>query len=268
MDNPIFFLFKIIFDFLGYFFNINGDLPELVKNQQNYNIIISILQSELGPGILPISLHNSCHCSQSIVTCGDLVSSNCFASETSYQVLKKGIYPCAYPHKTGGKRYLTYIMSRTALYTFFRGSWNGFFVEGSIPKDDLVVELKGGSSISVNIDKQLLESIIRLNVYDDIMYYKDSTFIRNTLFDTLLEENEGLSFSSNDRLSEIISMYRASCSDELLNIVLDNGISLRFYDKFILDGIVYDLSGRSLFDGNDRLNGARIALTILSSSSL
>lgn len=46
-----------------------------------------------------------------------------------------------------------------------------------------------------------------------------------------------------------------------MNIVLDNGISLRVYDKFILDGIVYDMSGRSLFDGNDRLNGARIALT-------
>lgn len=52
LNIPVIFLFKVIFDYLSYFFNFNGDLNELIVNQVNYNVIVGLLQSELAPSVL------------------------------------------------------------------------------------------------------------------------------------------------------------------------------------------------------------------------
>ena len=77
------FLFKVIFDYLSYFFNFNGYLNELIVNQVNYNVIVRLLQSELASSVLSVSLHNSCHDEKSIIIIllGDAKNSNCNLSE-------------------------------------------------------------------------------------------------------------------------------------------------------------------------------------------
>lgn len=133
MGNPFVFFFKVIFDYLSYFLNFNGDVNELAIHQANYDVILGIIQNEVSPNSLTITFHNGCHIADSIVNCGDLITTSCLVSESSYQYVKKNIYSCTDPELTGGFRYLLYKISSSIAYAARSDCYNDPVVSKPTP---------------------------------------------------------------------------------------------------------------------------------------
>ena len=93
MDIPFIFFFKIVFDYLIYFFNVNYNISKLVEKQRIFNFILGILQNEVLPYYLKISIYNAMYYVNSIYNCGDIASTNCFSTESSYKYTRKDFYP-------------------------------------------------------------------------------------------------------------------------------------------------------------------------------
>lgn len=177
MDIPVILLFKVIFDYLIYFFNFNGDLKELIKNQANYNVIMGLLQNELGPAALSISAHNSCHYAMSVVLNGDLIVTSCFHSERMCQVIKKNCFSGSSPHLTCGRRCLTYNVAGSVMHMKKkddRGVIDVHMVGNPFYEDTVTDPCGYGKTVSIHLDNQILECIVKVNAYDGAQFYKDS----------------------------------------------------------------------------------------------
>lgn len=259
MDIPVIFLFKVIFDYLIYFFNFNGDLKELMKNQVNYNVIMGLLQNELGPSALSISAHNSCHSGMSAVLHGDLIVTSCFHSERMYQVIKKNCFSGPSPHITCGRRSLANVVSRSVVYGQQNQKHNqkALSTSNCLSINEVFVSCGDGTVVSIPLEKGILGSIVKMNVYDDIRYYKDSTYARNTFFDVLLEKNIGL---DSRVLGQMIRDYGSSCSEQIQSIHVNTSVDLSVFSNVCFGNEKVTVSTR-LLDRNGLLDSRRIAIT-------
>ena len=97
MDNPVIFFFKIIFDYLGYFCNVNYDINHIIEKQRNFNIILGLIQNELLPQYLKISIFNAMFYAYCILNCGDMAPNSCWLSEGGYWSTRANFVRCRDP---------------------------------------------------------------------------------------------------------------------------------------------------------------------------
>ena len=225
MGIPFIFLFKNIFDYIVYFYNFRGDFNELVKNQINCDILSGLLMNEIGPSALTISFHNLCHCLQSIIDGGDLVSTSCFVSERSYRFIKKNIYPCNNAELTGGKRYMTLKIADCVFAAYFNTTENEIQVNDTGNDLTTIRITENSSNIVLNEAKQ--KRIIQINAFDDAMYYSDTSYCHNTLFDQLWKQKLTI---LSEEITVLIDKYVKSSHSDIHNIIVDDS-PLSFHKK-------------------------------------
>lgn len=252
MDIPFIFLYKIVLDYLVFFFNTNSNLNSIVEHQLNFNIIVSLLQNEVAPSILKPTLHYACHYASTILNTGAIYASDCFISEAYYKLLKGNFIPC-------GNSGLT--MSKRAL---------GMKITGLLAKENSQkkksVSLYPDNTIDQlpTLSEDLLIKLGKCNIYDELMYYKDSSYAKITILDLLLDKDstewEGIvdDYIQNNqidrlfRCSRSVSIHSSSFrdvidEDEFLNDLfftrLKNGSLLVFYVigevKYMIEGEEY-----------------------------
>lgn len=178
MHIPFVFLYKIILDYMVYFFNANHDMKSIVEHQLNFNIIVSLLQNEVAPSVCKPSLHYACHYAETIINTGDIISSNCFKSENAYRIYKICYISCSNPVLNVARRNLAFKSAELIFKT--------------VPKNDkkAVINLrKESDNHAIDFTPEFLEKVCRCNLYDELMYYQDSSYSHVTLLDLLLNSN-------------------------------------------------------------------------------
>ena len=244
MRVPFIFLFKMILDYLIDFLNMNYDMKSLVDKQRNFNIILGLLQNEVLPFYLKISIFNAMYYLHSIMNCGDIASSSCFASEHSYMDTRHNTYSCGSPVKNA----------------FNRLTMRGFLSAFEIPDiedipfpeytefDSYIVVID--QNFSVELNKDILISIAKCNLYDEYMYFVDSSYSRNTFLDELLTSEIGINYDDiNNNVNKYLEnhpisvditntspiLYELAKSDDNPKITLEGELfyNNKLYDKRI-----------------------------------
>ena len=241
MKIPFIFFYKILLDYLVYFCNVNFDIESIVKHQLNYNIFLGLLQNEVAPTVSKISLHYACHYADTILNTGDIASSNCFKAENSYRRFKVNKIPC---------KNTILNMSRRTL----------------AQKSAMLIKKRvedGEKEQAPSLSKELTEGIIhtntlilkigKCNLYDELMYYQDSSFSHITILDLLI----------NKDISEWETIVDNYINDNKINFQLKQ-MKYQYYEK--MDNINLDLFQIKL--KNRRLDDSNLAFTRINNGNL
>ena len=196
MNIPFIFLFKIIFDYLIDFFNVNYDMKSIVEKQRNLDIVIGLIQNEVLPFYIKYSLMNALYYLRSILNCGDCRVTCSYLSESGYSNTTNNVYACGSPGENASRRLIL-----MALFSSY------------VEKDVENIPFKPSSNnsnyflnvLGIELNKDTLTAVAKCNLYDEYMYYVDSLYDREIFADILLQRNigvntEGINSSINEYL--------------------------------------------------------------------
>lgn len=171
-------------------------------------------------------------------------------------MIKRNVLSSPCPHKTGGKRYVVSMMARSSANNVVEVEWNDVYCSGFVGVNTVSVECKGGSYSTVAINTPCLEHIVKVNAYEDALYYKDSSYSRNTYVDIMLESGSGL---DNIAIDDVIQYYRSLYSENINSVSVTSTNSLEVYRSFCICQKV--TIPDNLFDNKGYLDHRRIAMT-------
>ena len=203
MRIPVIFLFKNIFDFLIYFYNADNMADMIVNNQCCFDVFNGLLQNELAPSLTTISLHNSLHYAQSILTCGDSSSCSCFLSESFYELIKNNVLSCKFPIITGGRRYITMYICKAFMKMKDKDK-SKLNIQLSEDSKNVIDLPMNNVMSSITLESSKIQHIIQGNVYDDSSFYIDPSYPRETLFDYLLNKEVSI---FDDNINSVVNDY-------------------------------------------------------------
>lgn len=257
LNIPIFFFIKVLLDYLIDFFNSNYNISTLVQKQRNFNIILGLLQNEIAPFFLKISSHYSTHYLQTILNSGDIASSNCFFSEHLYTLTRNNVYSCRYPLENASSR----LMMMRFVYHSFLDEEQETACEDSfddIP-DEVVLTPKYFDPLLIN--KTTLEKIILCNLYDELSFYKDSSYVRETFLDSVVRNDVSLdSIDIIGKVDEYLESHNVKARITQMTAVYNKS-----YFSFDVPCIQL---GDSLLTPTDNLWDKRIAFTRLQNGKI
>ena len=197
MNVPFIFFFKIIIDYLAYFINVNYDIQTLVEKQREFNIVLGFLQNEVLPLYLKISIYNAMYYARCIFNCGDMPANCCWLQESFYELTRDNYYGCRNPEYNTSFRlmmlsmiyqdrmYESKVADKTVVYRVRRETI-------TIPLLQRIIVVSGES----------IKNCFICNFYDELMYYIDSFYKRNTFLENIMKENIGINSNSINNKAE------------------------------------------------------------------
>ena len=200
MDIPFIFFFKIVLDYLVYFFNVNYDIYHLVEKQRIFNMVLGLLQNEIYPFYLKLSLYNAMYYVQSILNCGDVASTNCFRSERSYKTTRAVFGNGNNPSQTASSKIMMFSLLCDNIFDDSKKVSNNIRCH-TIPES---FEITPYHSISFKINREDIINTVKCNLYDEITYYTDSLYSRETFLEMAIEKQIGI---NNHEINTIASQY-------------------------------------------------------------
>ena len=96
---PAVFAAAVIIQGMAYTFNFDGDLRELSRVQTAIIFFLNLLQGEVKPSAITISLHTLVHLFVSVICTGNPAIDNCLNQESMYALVKRCLQPGRNPEK-------------------------------------------------------------------------------------------------------------------------------------------------------------------------
>ena len=197
MKIPFIFFFKIIFDYLAYFVSVNYDIQNLVEKQRNFNIVLGFLQNEVLPYYLKISIYNAMYYAYCIFNCGDMPANCCWLQESFYELTRDNFYGCRNPEDNTSYRLM--MLSMIFQDKLFESKVAHKSVVYRVRRETITIPLLERRIV---VSGESITNCFICNFYDELMYYVDSSYNRNTFLDKIIKKNIGINSPSFDKEAE------------------------------------------------------------------
>ena len=258
LSHPVIFLFKVVFDYLVEFYNVNYNISRLVEKQTVYNIILGLLQNELLPGFLKVSVFNSVHYLNTILNCGDIPAISCFLQEFLYSLTRKNTTACRYPEKNLSSRLM---MMRFAYHSCLEEEFETRCEEKWLAIPETICFNPQWLDSPVTFSTDILLKTIKCNLIDELSFYRDSSYSRETFLDIMFQNSIDLSYEC---LDDYLNPYlnRLDMNVEITKMTSFYNEHLRSYD------IPHIKISQELYTRNGELIEDRLALTRLKNGKI